>query len=63
MKRVKIMDYEKLKEAIINCYEGVKEIDNGYGRGQWDKEDFTEEEKAEIADEIIRYYKDSINAT
>lgn len=51
------MNKELLKIAIINCYQGEKEIDNGESRSDWDHRDFTEEEKSEIADEIIDEYE------
>lgn len=51
------MNKELLKIAIINCYQGEKEIDNGESRRDWDHRDFTEEEKSEIADEIIDEYE------
>jgi len=51
------IDYRKLKTAIIENYEGVKEVDNGGSRSDWNHSDFTNEDLSEIADEIIRDYK------
>lgn len=55
------MNKELLKKAIIECYQGEREIDNGDSRCNWDHRDFTEEEKSEIADEIIYEYERLLN--
>lgn len=59
---VYIMNKELLKQCIIDNYQGVKEVDNGHGRGHWDKEDFTKDELSIIADEIIKDYENRLNA-
>lgn len=55
------MNKELLKQCIIDNYQGVKEVDNGHGRGHWDKEDFTKDELSIIADEIIKDYENKLN--
>jgi len=59
--RYKNVNKDLLKQCIIDNYEGVKEVDNGYPRRQWDKEDFTKEELSIIADEIIKDYENKSN--
>ncbi len=51
------MNKELLKKAIISCYQGETAVDNGENRGGWDHRDFTEEEKGEIAEDIIKEYE------